>query len=252
METAGEGGTLSKSRDGVTDRSVIEGGTNVYPVVYGFVLATEALQLLHQSWGHVPPARMQEILLNGAVLGPTINEGMFRNLHKFKCVTCFRSKLTKPSHQGSLPTNEAVGKFFGCDVYGPIAVPSIRGNVFVYGIIEYKSKHVWLFCPINKKVSSCIESFLVDEIVRLRASNPELGIITFVMDNGESKSTIIERMMLRYNIVQKYTSYNTPEYNALIERFWRTIVEMATAILLDSELPDTYWEDALLCDIYIQ
>ena len=144
-----------------------------------------------------------------------------------------------------------MGKFFGCDVYGPIAVPSIRGNVFVYGIIEYKSKHVWLFCRKNKKVSSCIESFLVDEIVRLRASNPELGIITFVMDNGESKSTIIEHMMLSYNIVQQYTTYNTPEYNALIERFWRTIVEMATAILLDSELPDTYWEDALLCALYI-
>ena len=44
----------------------------------------------------------------------------------------------------------------------------------------------------NKNVSSCIDSFLTDEIIRLRADNPNLGIMTFVMDNGETKSAIIE------------------------------------------------------------
>ena len=194
---------------------------------------------------------MQKILQEGAVLGLPLNQGIFNNLHKFKCVTCFRSKLTKPFHQGSLITEGAVGKYFGCDVYGPIAVPSILGNTFVYGIIEIRSKHAWLFFRKNKNVSSCIDSFLNEEIICLRADNPNLGIITFVMDNGETKSAIIEKLMLSYNIVQQYTTYNTPEYNAIIKRFWRTLVEMATAILLDSELPDTYWEDAMRCALYM-
>ena len=57
--------------------------------------------------------------------------------------------------------------------------------------------------------------------------------------------------MLSYNIIQQHTTYNTPVYNAIIERFWRTLVEMTTAVLLDSGLPDTYWEDAMLCALYI-
>ena len=112
------------------------GETNGHQSVDGFVLASEALKLLHKSWCHLPPARMQKMLEEGVVLGSTIEEGMFRNIHKFKCVTCLRAKLTRPSHQGKLPTEGAVGKYFDCDVYGPIAVPSIMGNTFVYGIIE--------------------------------------------------------------------------------------------------------------------
>ena len=147
--------------------------------------------------------------------------------------------------------NEEVGKIFGCDTYGPLAVVSIRGSVFIYGIIEYNSKRVWLFCRNNKKVFTCIKDFLASEIVRLRAANPSLGPITFVMDNGETKSIDIENLMKQYNILQVYTTYNTPEYNAIMERFWRTLSQMATAILLRSNLPDAFWEDAVMCALYI-
>ena len=56
---------------------------------------------------------------------------------------------------------------------------------------------------------------------------------------------------LGYNIVQQYTPYNTPELNAIIERVWRTLMEMATAMLLSSDLPDSYWEYAILWAAYV-
>ena len=100
-------------------------------------------------------------------------------------------------------------------------------------------------------VFNSYRDFLDKEIVRLRAADTSLGVVTFVMDNGESKSEAIDNLMRSYNILQRYTTYNTPEYNAIIERFWRTLNEMATALLLSSGLPDTFWEDAMVWALFV-
>ena len=60
---------------------------------------------------------MKEILGSDAVVGPIVEVGTFRNSHKHVCAICLRSKFTRTSHQGHLPVNEAVEKYFGCDVY---------------------------------------------------------------------------------------------------------------------------------------
>ena len=132
-----------------------------------------------------------------------------------------------------------------------MSISSIRDNKYVFGIIEYHTKGAWLYFSNNKEVFSFYKDFLEREIVRLRAADPLLGVITFVMDSGESKSNNIINLMKSFNILQVYTTYNTPEYNAIIERFWRTLRQMATAILLSSGLPDTFWEDAMLWALYI-
>ena len=47
----------------------------------------------------------------------------------------------------------------------------------------------------------------------------------------------------------QYTNFNTPEVNSAIERVCRTI--LATSILLDSALPESYWEYAWYTTVYI-
>ena len=57
-----------------------------------------------------PELKNEKDFAKKALLGSTVKEGIFKNIHKFKCVTCFRSKMTKPFYQGKLPTDGAVGK----------------------------------------------------------------------------------------------------------------------------------------------
>ena len=57
--------------------------------------------------------------------------------------------------------------------------------------------------------------------------------------------------MKLYNILQVDTAFNTTDRNAIIERFWRTLRQMATALLLSSGLPDAYWEDAMIWALYV-
>ena len=80
-----------------------------------------------------------------------------------------------------------------------------------------------------------------NEFSQLRSLNPEIGQVTLVGDSGEAKSKHMKILLASYAIKQIFTSYNTPEQNAIMERVWRTLGEMATCMLLDAELPETFF-----------
>jgi hypothetical protein len=96
-----------------------------------------------------------------------------------------------------------------------------------------------------------IKHFLEIELVRVRAANRELGVAILVADGGELHSKNAEKLCAIHNVIQKFTCYNTPENNAIIERVWRTIAEMAIAMLADSDLPEPFWEEARKLAVYI-
>ena len=58
-------------------------------------------------------------------------------------------------------------------------------------------------------------------------------------------------LVLQTNIPQHYTSNNTSELNAIIERVQRTMLEMTTPMLLAASLPYSYWKYAICCAVYI-
>ena len=80
----------------------------------------------------------------------------------------------------------------------------------------------------------------------LRVSDSDLRrYVDHVLDECvRSKSKMMKSLLAQYAIKQVFTSYNTPEQNALMERVWRTLGEMATCMLLEAELPETFWEEA--------
>ena len=55
----------------------------------------------------------------------------------------------------------------------------------------------------------------------------------------------------KYNVLQKFTCYNTPENNAIIKSIWRTTAKTVIAMLVDSGLPEPFWEEALRLTVYI-
>ena len=115
-------------------------------------LTAEFLEMLHDSLAHIPIDRIKANIGSGNVIGPEVTPGIYKNSHKHICSICLRAKLTRRSHQGSLPTCERVGRIFGADVYGPMSVMSIRGNKYVFGILEYNSKRAWLYFSNDKNV----------------------------------------------------------------------------------------------------
>jgi len=103
----------------------------------------------------------------------------------------------------------------------------------MFALIDYASRRVWCwFCKHKDDAFHHIKHFLEIEVTRARAANRDLGTVTLVTDGGELHSIKAAKVCATYNVVQQFTCYNTPENNAIMERVWRTIAEMAIAMLV--------------------
>jgi len=100
-------------------------------------------------------------------------------------------------------------------------------------------------------VYTCVVDFVNTVIVNRKVNH---GLKEFVIqsDNGEAKSNkVIQFLQANGGTLLTCCSYS-PETNSKIERVWRTIHDMATALLLQKKLPEQYWELAqqYACLIY--
>ncbi|NBO66762.1 MAG: hypothetical protein EBU88_18285, partial [Acidobacteria bacterium] len=63
-------------------------------------------------------------------------------------------------------------------------------------------------------------------------------------DQGETRAQELADYVQSQGGEIRHSCAYSPEQQAMIERFWRTIAELATAMLLSSKLGEPFWEDA--------
>ena len=95
-------------------------------------------------------------------------------------------------------------------------MPSLTGNVYMPAIIDFASRRVWCyFIRTKDEAFSIIKHFFQIELIRVRAAN---RINILVSDGGELHSNNSSSLWAKYNVLQKFTSYNTPENNSIVEK----------------------------------
>ena len=171
------------------------------------------------------------------------------------CEMCRRAKATRSSFKGTMARAAIRGKFWYADIKGPFEQPSlVHGNKYVFGIIESKTRLLIQFY-IKKKsdVEACLRSWYEKHIKALRLSDMkgELTHIFLNTDMGECTSHKIIDYLATIGIELKTTCPHTPEQNMVIERVWRTIGESAIAMMLTSNMSETYWEEARKTACYV-
>jgi len=160
------------------------------------------------------------------------------------------------SFKGTVARATIKGKFWYADIKGPFEQASlIHGNKYVFGIIESKTRLLIQYY-IKKKsdVVACLRSWYDKHIKALRFSDKksELTHIFLNTDMGECTSHKIIDLLATLGIELKSTCHHTPEQNMVIERVWKTIGESAIAMMLTSNMSETYLEEArkTACHVY--
>jgi len=157
-----------------------------------------------------------------------------------------KNKMTDITHAGKVDMSDvSVGSMFAADIQGPYRIQSLTNNSYIFGLIDYKSRRLWqYFIDSKDKAFDCLNDFFTFEVNRLRKKYSDLGVISLIADGGELHSLKTRRLCALYDVSQGFTCTNTPENNAIIERVWRTVDEMACCMLEDSKKPEPYWEEA--------
>ena len=105
------------------------------------------LQYLHRVYGHIPVARLHNILeyyrVEEVIQYPG---GDWRQIYPENiCDMCLRTELKSVASRGLLDSGVFEGDHHTCNLQGPFSPAMITGNIYKFGILEYKTKHMKMY-----------------------------------------------------------------------------------------------------------
>ena len=201
--------------------------------------------LWHQRFGHLGERSLCRLKKDGLVHGFDYDVSKEIDF----CEPCVSGKI----HRSPFPkagrerAKEPLGLVHS-DVCGKISSPSLGGAEYFITFIDDKTHYVWVYVIKHKhevfqkftEWKSSVEKSSGHKVKKLRTDN-----------GGEYVSTEFKNFLKKEGIEHQYTIPKTPEQNGVSERFNRTLIEKVRSMLADSELPHSFWAEALSTAAYL-
>ena len=198
----------------------------------------------HSKLGHIANDRIKNMskFVNG------INESE-TYIDSSLCSTCVSAKAKRaPISKIPAPLSTTKLNLIHSDICGPMTTQTKGGAQYFVTFTDDYTRFTWVY--ILKKKSdlySVFESYLSfvenssgHKVKRLRS---DCG--------GEYTSTQLQNILNKRGILHQTTAPHTPEHNGVAERKNRTLVEMATAMLLEFHLPPYLWGEAIIYSTFL-
>lgn len=203
------------------------------------------LKVLHDRLNHLSLKGIQIMIRRGTVkiTDSAQREQILQRTQPIDCDGCAVGKATRTklpkAESNSSPLDSDPG-IFHIDLKGPM-VRSRGGSVYAMNVVHAKSGLTWLeFIPTkDTSMTRCQSLFPTIEA--------ETGIKVKILrsDNGgEFGSVEFGKWLKEQGILHQRTSPDSSSQNGMSERRWRTLGENATAMLIQSGLPPSWWPDA--------
>lgn len=192
----------------------------------------------HRKMGHLNMRDLQECDRKGTVRGMKL-DGLPNN---FKCEICIRGKMTRSPFPKRLEKSSELLEIIYSDVWGPARVESNGGAKYFVTFIDDFSG--WCVIRLIKKKSEVFNQF---KDFKISVENQTGKKIKYLQsDNGkEYVNNSFDEFLRTNGIGRRLTVTHTPEQNGVAERRNRTLVEMARCLLIQSELPQSFWGEAI-------
>ncbi|KAG8926805.1 hypothetical protein FRC01_008347 [Tulasnella sp. 417] len=163
-----------------------------------------------------------------------------------ECDACLRGKHTRSSFPTGGRTRATKPlELIHSDVCGPFP-PSQEGYKYYVSLIDDYTEFGVVYCL--KEKSGVFEAF---KHYHARAEKHTDATLKAVQtDNGGEYKGDFERYCTSHGIHHRRTTPYTPEQNGVAERMNRTLNNAVVSCLLDANLGDAYWADAVLYAMY--
>ena len=165
------------------------------------------------------------------------------------CETCVLAK----SHRHNFKSNDTKVDFpfslIHSDVWGPAKVGG-GGQNFRYFLlfIDDCTRMTWTYLLKNKsEVFTKFTSFCAMVKTQFKSD-----IQILISDNGgEFVNTSMKEFCQKEGIIHQTSCAHTPEQNGVSERKNRFLLEITRALMIESNVPKSFWPDALVTATYL-
>ena len=220
----------------------------LYTAAYGNIPKKEeyqTLQLWHHRLGHLHLDMIKKMAQNGAVTGLHLTTQTSPEL----CPACQFGKMQRQS----FPANHfrtyasSPGDLIHGDICGPVSLPFKGGSLYFVLYQDDATGYRFVFC-INRK-SEALTCFQQVFKTILRDTGRTISALR-TDRGGEFTSKAFSTYLSDNNIRMELTTSYTPEQNSVVERANRTIMEGVRSSLYHSQLPLSFWAEAVVYIVY--
>ncbi|GJQ94131.1 putative ribonuclease H-like domain-containing protein [Tanacetum coccineum] len=230
---------------------------NIYSVELKSIVPTKGLTCLfakatidesnlwHRRLGHINFKNINKLVKGNLVRG--LPSKIFENDHS--CVACQKGKQHKASCKTKLVNS--ISKplhMLHMDLFGPTNVKSLMKKSYCLVVTDDFSRFSWVFFLATKDETSGILKTFITEI----ENQLDHKVKVIRSDNGtEFKNSVINQFCEMKGIKREFSVARTPQQNGVAERKNRTLIEAARTMLVDSNLPTTFWAEAVNTACYV-
>ena len=186
----------------------------------------------HQRLAHVGISTIRTLLSQGK-LGDKLPD-------EDACKSCVMGKQTRDPFQGEFSDATSPGEIIHSDVAGPV-LRTFSGFRYIVSFIDEYSRHVSVSL-MKKKSEVCYHFRCFQRVFERRHGH---SIKAIHSDNGGEYDPVEKYASSKGIQVTRAAPY-TPQSNGIAERLNRTLFEAARTMLIESNLPKTFWGEAIL------
>jgi transposase InsO family protein len=212
------------------------------------------INILHRRMGHASEDRLRRMVKHGQLDGIKTVTGKLQF-----CEPCILGKMKKlPFQPHAHRQTSSPFELIHTDLGGPISPQTPSGFKYWMIFVDDYTRYPWI-CFLKHK------SEALDRIRRLYHDiqahfKQKIGNIhlcegyrqTLHSDGGgEFTGNDVERFLRSEGIFHETSAAYTQEQNGLAERMNQTVRNNATAMLIDSKLPRTYWSEAMMTAVHL-
>ncbi|KAK4700422.1 putative transposase, partial [Phenoliferia sp. Uapishka_3] len=211
---------------------------------HALITAPADRDLWHRRLGHCGGGRLEQA--RGMVDGVS-----FCNSTPLSpCIKCSQGKITrKPVRKVAIRKATFNLERIAVDIWGPSRVVGLGGVRYVFAIIDQHSCYIFGFAqqlknqalPNLQRWTRRAERLQGRKLVGIRSDH-----------GGETKSNAMTSWCDLNGYLHEFANPHSHDENGIIERQFRTILNMVRTSLLESGLPLFLWFECFLASIYVK
>ncbi|GKD00207.1 retrovirus-related pol polyprotein from transposon TNT 1-94 [Tanacetum coccineum] len=166
------------------------------------------------------------------------------------CSSCELGKAKRKSfHTKTTPSSKRRLQLLHMDLCGPMQVESINGKKYVLVIVDDYSRYTWTHFLRSKDETPAV---LIDFLTLIQRGL-HAQVRTIQTDKGmKFLNKILHAYFAKEGIRHETSTARTPEQNGVVERWNRTLVEVAQTMLSAAKVPLFFWAEAIATTCFTQ
>ncbi|KAK4704691.1 hypothetical protein P7C70_g1518, partial [Phenoliferia sp. Uapishka_3] len=200
--------------------------------------------LWHRRLGHCGGGRLDQ------VLGMVDGLSFCNSTPLSPCIKCSQGKITRKSvRKVALRPATFNLERISVDVWGPSRVVGLGGARYIFAIVDQHSRYIFGFAQQLKSQSLPNLQSWTRRAERLQGRRL-VGIRTD--HGGETKSNAMTSWTDKEGYIHEFANVRSHDEHGLIERQFRTVLNMIRTSLLESGLPLFLWVECFLASVYVK